>query len=358
MENYPINVVVMRMVDLIYRGHPELEKILPREFFLERYGLLKNRDQLMHYSAKFMVWLRNLDTLKAFRAATEQDTETLNANRLAMNYSAGEYKRLFVDIFDGLENRKLILFGSGKYAYKFIELFGDEYEIKMLLDNNAEHWGKLVEGIRIAAPTELNEIDAEQYKIIICMKNFVPVLKQLNEMGVKHYGIYTLEFERPREELLKRRRINYLGYDGAQKKYHIGYVAGVFDLFHIGHLNLLRRAKEQCDYLIVGVVSDEGVRKNKHTEPFIHFEERLEMVRACKYVDEAVKIPLLYCDTADAYRKFRFDVQFSGSDYEHSAAWLNKQAFLRSRGSEMVFFPYTESTSSTKIKGLIDRKLM
>ena len=358
MENYPINVVVMRMVDLIYRGHPELEKILPREFFLERYGLLKNRDQLMHYSAKFMVWLRNLDTLKAFRAATEQDTETLNANRLAMNYSAGEYKRLFVDIFDGLENRKLILFGSGKYAYKFIELFGDEYEIKMLLDNNAEHWGKLVEGIRIAAPTELNEIDAEQYKIIICMKNFVPVLKQLNEMGVKHYGIYTLEFERPREELLKRRRINYLGYDGAQKKYHIGYVAGVFDLFHIGHLNLLRRAKEQCDYLIVGVVSDEGVRKNKHTEPFIHFEERLEMVRACKYVDEAVKIPLLYCDTADAYRKFRFDVQFSGSDYEHSAAWLNKQAFLRSRGSEMVLFPYTESTSSTKIKGLIDRKLM
>ena len=134
--------------------------------------------------------------------------------------------------------------------------------------------------------------------------------------------------------------------------------AGVFDLFHIGHLNLLRRAKEQCDYLIVGVVSDEGVRKNKHTEPFIHFEERLQMVRACKYVDEAVKIPLIYCDTADAYRKFRFDAQFSGSDYEHSTAWLNKQAFLRSRGSEMVFFPYTESTSSTKIKGLIDRKLM
>lgn len=357
-QNYPINMVVMRMVDLIYRGHSELEKILPREFFLERYGLLKNRDQLMQYSAKFMIWLRNLDILKEFRVATEQDTETLNANRLAMNYSAGEYKRLFVDIFDGLENRKLILFGSGKYAYKFIELFGDEYEIEMLLDNNAEHWGNLVEGVRITAPTELDEMDAEQYKIIICMKNFVPVLKQLKEMGVKHYGIYTLEFERPREELLKRRRISYLGCGGTQKKYHIGYVAGVFDLFHIGHLNLLRRAKEQCDYLIVGVVSDEGVRKNKHTEPFIHFEERLEMVRACKYVDEAVKIPFLYCDTADAYRKFRFDVQFSGSDYEHSTAWLNKQAFLRSRGSEMVFFPYTESTSSTKIKELIDRQLM
>lgn len=358
MENYPINAVVMRMVDLIYRGQPKLEKILPREFFLERYGLLKNRDQLMRYSDAFMVWLRNLDILKEFRTQTEQDAETLNANRLAMNYSAGEYQRLFVNILDGLENRKLILFGSGKYAYKFIELFGDEYRIEMLLDNNAENWGSCVEGIRVAAPNELDGMDIEDYKIIICIKNYVPVLKQLQEMGVKHYGVYTLDFERPREESLKGRRISGLKCDGMRKKYHIGYVAGVFDLFHIGHLNLLRRAKEQCDYLIVGVVSDEGVRKNKHTEPFIHFEERLQMVRACKYVDEAVKIPLIYCDTADAYRKFRFDAQFSGSDYEHSTAWLNKQAFLRSRGSEMVFFPYTESTSSTKIKGLIDRKLM
>lgn len=358
MENYPINVVVMRMVDLIYRGQPELEQILPREFFLERYGLSKNRDQLMQYSAKFMVWLRNLDTLKTFRMQTEQDTETLNANRLAMNYSAGEYRRLFLDILDGLENKKLILFGSGKYAYKFIELFGDEYNIELLLDNNAEYWGSCVEGIQVAAPKELDNMDVEKYKIIICIKNYVPVLRQLKAMGVKHYGVYTLDFERPREELLKRRCVNYPACSEVHKKYHIGYVAGVFDLFHIGHLNLLRRAKEQCDYLIVGVVSDEGVRKNKHTEPFIHFEERLEMVRACRYVDEAVKIPLIYCDTADAYRKFRFDVQFSGSDYEHSTAWLNKQAFLRSKGSEMVFFPYTESTSSTKLKGLIDRKLM
>lgn len=358
MENYPINAVVMRMVDLIYRGQPELENILPRTFFLERYGLIKNCDRLMQYSADFMVWLRHLDILKEFRKRTEQDSEALNANRLAMNYSAGEYQRLFVNILDGLENRKLILFGSGKYAYKFMELFGDEYEIEMLLDNNAERWGDCVEGIRVAAPKELEGMDAEKYKVIICIKNYVPILKQLKEMGVKHYGIYTLEFERPREAFLKGRRIGSLECGEERKPYHIGYVAGVFDLFHIGHLNLLRRAKEQCDYLIVGVVSDEGVRKNKHTEPFIHFEERLQMVRACRYVDEAVKIPLIYCDTADAYRKFRFDVQFSGSDYEHSTAWLNKQTFLRSRGSEMVFFPYTESTSSTKIKGLIDKKLM
>ncbi len=358
MENYPINMAVMRMVDLIYRGHSELEKILPRTFFLERYGLSKNCNKLMQYSDDFMVWLRHLDVLREFRRQTEQDMETLNANRLAMNYSAGEYQRLFVNILDGLENRKLVLFGSGKYAYKFVELFGNEYKIEMILDNNAKRWGDCVEGIKVSAPEELEGMDAESYKVIICIKEYGPVLKQVKELGVKHYGIYTLDFERPREEVLKGRRISGFSCGEIHKRYHIGYVAGVFDLFHIGHLNLLRRAKEQCDYLIVGVVSDEGVRKNKHTEPFIHFEERLQMVSACRYVDEAVKIPLLYCDTADAYRKFRFDAQFSGSDYEHNTAWLKKQAFLRSRGSEMVFFPYTESTSSTKIKGLIEKKLM
>ena len=141
------------------------------------------------------------------------------------------------------------------------------------------------------------------------------------------------------------------------RKYHVGYVAGVFDLFHMGHLNLLRRAREQCDHLIVGVVTDEGVRKNKHTEPFIPFEERLAIVQACRYVDEAVEIPFEYCDTQDAYRKFGFDVQFSGSDYAHDPVWARKREFLRERGSDMVFFPYTESTSSTRIKALIEKRM-
>jgi len=142
------------------------------------------------------------------------------------------------------------------------------------------------------------------------------------------------------------------------KKYHVGYVAGVFDLFHVGHLNLLRRAKEQCDYLIVGVVTDEGVRRHKNTASFIPFEERLALVQACRYVDEAVEIPLGYSDTKDAYLKFQFDVQFSGSDYVNDVEWLEKKKFLQRHGSDLVFFPYTESTNSTKIKEMIDKKLM
>ena len=113
---------------------------------------------------------------------------------------------------------------------------------------------------------------------------------------------------------------------------------------------MFKRAKEQCDYLIVGVVTDEGVRKYKKTEAFVPFEERIEMVRACRYVDEAVDIPLNYGGTRDAHKLLHFDCQFSGSDYADDPVWLAKKAYLEKRGAELVFFPYTKSTSSTKRK--------
>ena len=140
-----------------------------------------------------------------------------------------------------------------------------------------------------------------------------------------------------------------------RKKYNVGYVAGVFDLFHIGHLNLFRRAKEQCSYLIVGVVTDEGVIRHKKASPKISFEERLEIVRACRYVDEAVEIPLDQGDTDEAYRRYRFDVQFSGSDYADDPKWMAKKDFLQRHGADLVFFPYTEGISTTQLKEIIKR---
>ena len=142
------------------------------------------------------------------------------------------------------------------------------------------------------------------------------------------------------------------------KKYHIGYIAGVFDLFHVGHLEKFKLAKEQCDYLIVGLVTDEGVRRFKKTEPFVPFEERKAMLEACKYVDEVVKIPPSFGGTKDAWRMYGFDVQFSGSDYVDNPRWQAEKEFLNQHGVDMVFFPYTESTSSSKLKELIQRKLL
>ena len=100
-----------------------------------------------------------------------------------------------------------------------------------------------------------------------------------------------------------------------------------------------------------------GVRLNKQVEPFVPFDERIEMVRSCKYVDEAVKLPLNFCGTRDMYKIYHFDVQFSGSDYEHDPSWLAEKEWLEKNGSTMIFFPYTQSTSSTKLKKAIESKI-
>ena len=101
---------------------------------------------------------------------------------------------------------------------------------------------------------------------------------------------------------------------------------------------MFKRAKEQCEYLIVGVVSDEGVRKYKEVEPFVPYEERAEMVRSCRYVDEVVKIPLEFRGVREAYQMYHFDCQFSGSDYKNNPDWLADKEFLEKHGSDSSIF--------------------
>ena len=125
-------------------------------------------------------------------------------------------------------------------------------------------------------------------------------------------------------------------------------------MFHIGHLNLLMRAKAQCSHLIVGVVTDEGVIRHKKSRPQIPFDERIAIVRACRYVDEVVEIPLDQGDTDEAYRRYHFDVQFSGSDYAGDPKWMAKKAFLQRHGADLVFFPYTEGISTTQLKDRVN----
>lgn len=134
----------------------------------------------------------------------------------------------------------------------------------------------------------------------------------------------------------------------AEKKYHIGYVPGVFDLFHIGHLNLIRRSKEVSDYLIAGVLTDELVYHFKKKYPYIPFEERLEIVGALKEVDEVVKVDFSNTVKMDAWKLYHYDAYFSGSD--HGDEWNHEKEALQKVGSDIVFFPYTQGTSSTILK--------
>lgn len=141
------------------------------------------------------------------------------------------------------------------------------------------------------------------------------------------------------------------------KKYNIGYMAGVYDLFHIGHLNMIKRAKENCHYLIVGVLVDELVVHFKNKLPFIPFEERIEIIRSIKGVDEAVPVSFENIGKMDSWNCCHFDCQFSGSDYAQDAGWLQDKKKLEEVGATIEFFPYTEGTSSTYIKKLIGKEI-
>ncbi len=131
------------------------------------------------------------------------------------------------------------------------------------------------------------------------------------------------------------------------KKYKIGYTTGVYDMFHIGHLNILKRAKEQCEYLIVGVSTDEVVQSYKHKTPIIPFEQRCAIVEAIKYVDRVV--PQLSMNKMDAYKELKFDALFHGSDWKGSDMYDKLAREFEQVGVDVIFLPHTEGISSTII---------
>ena len=138
----------------------------------------------------------------------------------------------------------------------------------------------------------------------------------------------------------------------------VGYTTGVYDMFHIGHLNVLRNAKEQCDYLIVGVSTDELVKREKNKTPVIPYEERAQIVAAIRYVDEVVPQPDK--NKVGAWEKYHFDKMFVGSDWEGTPQWKKFEEQFKPLGVEIVYLPHTDGISSTQltsvIKSLLDEK--
>ena len=131
----------------------------------------------------------------------------------------------------------------------------------------------------------------------------------------------------------------------------IGYTTGVYDLFHIGHLNLLKNAKGMCDKLIVGVTIDELVAY-KGKQAMIPFEDRIEIVRSIKYVDAAV--PQYDMDKLAACKKLGAQVIFVGDDWYGTEKWRQYEAEFAEAGIRIVYFPYTQGTSSTQIRKALD----
>lgn len=135
------------------------------------------------------------------------------------------------------------------------------------------------------------------------------------------------------------------------KKYKRGYTTGVFDLFHIGHCNILKRAKEQCEYLIVGVTTDDEVFKVKNKKPVTAFEERKRIVQAIKYVDRTVLET--NTDKIMAWETYKFDVIFKGDDWKGTDKWNRYEEVFSGLNVEVVYFQYTEGTSSTQLREIL-----
>jgi len=137
------------------------------------------------------------------------------------------------------------------------------------------------------------------------------------------------------------------------KKYKLGYTSGVYDLFHIGHLNILSKAKEQCEYLIVAVSTDELVVEYKKKKPIIPFDERIAIVSAIKFADEVVAQESL--SKVEAWHKYNYNALFGGSDWAKNDTIIEAEQQLKPKGVDIVLFPYTQSTSSTLLSEVLYR---
>lgn len=139
----------------------------------------------------------------------------------------------------------------------------------------------------------------------------------------------------------------------ATKQRRVGYVPGVFDLFHIGHLNILKRARAQCDHLIAGVVIDSAVEKMKGYRPIVPFEERIEIVRAISCVDAAVTDTSR--DKRVVWQEQRFDVIFKGDDWKDTDKGRLLEEEMAEVGASVIYLPYTQHTSSTMLRDVLNR---
>lgn len=139
------------------------------------------------------------------------------------------------------------------------------------------------------------------------------------------------------------------------KKYKIGYTQGVYDMFHIGHLNLINQAKACCEYLIVGVNADELVRAYKHKTPVIGQEERKIIVSNLKAVDECIIVNTL--DKLTIWEQLHFDAIFIGDDWKGNQRWKMTESVLEPLGAEVVYLPHTEGVSSTLLRPEEEKKV-
>jgi cytidyltransferase-like protein len=384
-EELPVKVMALRQIASFYFGDPGAEKLLPVSALQERYGLTEELSRWQSIEWGFLNKLLNNSELRDYHRSSRTDIGRIKKRRDAI-------ERRYLNIFSGIEGKRLYLFGSGKYADRFLDMYGDDFPVYGILDNDESRQGTKKREIMIYSPEVLKDMKPGTFKVMICMREYSAVAKQLDDLGVIDYSVYDPNryYEtRPRTSIRIVEKtpgdsreteaaantavpantgnaddgatgngaicdsvssaIGNSTTDSGDKHYHIGYCAGAFDMFHIGHLNLLRRAKERCDHLIVGVMSDERMYNLKKKYPVIPCNERMQVVAGCRYVDRVEELPADRAGIMDAYNMFHYDCMFSGDDHVNDPGWLAERERLRAVGSDIVFVSYTKETSSSAI---------
>ena len=259
------------------------------------------------------------------------------------------WKHRFNDVFKDVEDKTIVLFGTGNMITDYERRTQGRFQPDFYVDNDKSKWGMLFHGREIRAPQALLDIPRDKLHLIICNIYYREIGAQLRQMGIKNYFIYAESLANLFREPTSIRE------KGRREYYNVGYVQGTFDLFHVGHLNLFRRAKEQCRYLIAGVVSDELNEVYKGARPYVPYEERAALVAACRYVDEVIKVDVGSDDKVKIWEEHHYDCHFCGDDHGN---WEPLIKALHERGSEVEFFPYTESTSSTRIREELKKRIL
>lgn len=190
LEHIPARAILLRTIEFIYKFHDYLDGILPREELFERYGIGKDRDLYNGFIQNFLEELRGEEKLSDYFQAGRRTYETIINNRRRMNYSEEEYDEIFRDIFQRMEGCKLYLFGTGNYARRFCERYGGICQVNGYLDNDESRWGSEIEGIPVSAPSVLEGMGPEEYKVMVCIRDYEPVVRQLERAGVTNFSVY------------------------------------------------------------------------------------------------------------------------------------------------------------------------
>lgn len=200
LKQLPAKAILMRTIDFIYwgttdgdwkkgKGSTRLESVIPRAQLQERYQLNKYQGLWHAFSDYFIYNLVNGKALSEYNNAYRRNIDTVRLNRYRMDHSEREFGH-FRDIFQGAKDRQIYLFGSGLYAKRFVDKFGFGYNILGILDNDSSKWGTEWCGLPVLSPEYLRSLIVDTYKVYICIKEWRPVLEQLERMGIQNYSVY------------------------------------------------------------------------------------------------------------------------------------------------------------------------